>query len=248
MMIKINRPACVTLILLGLTAGQTFAAAALSPADKPLFSAVPNGSITTAFMFDFGSRVLEDDGVGYEFDSMRITGRLGYSPASWVNLYVSAGYTRAEYELTEGQGGLTADAGILLNLFEFPIENVGMISTRQSIGITVDTTFTYSESNFSEADFNWTEISVIPTIQYRVDRSGRPTARAYDAQAAALRGGLIFDSIDADFGDRSLCENRNFGFLLAGDVMLSNLWVGTLSMNYYDNDDRTVRILFGRYF
>ena len=30
--------------------------------------------------------------------------------------------------------------------------------------------------------------------------------------------------------------------------MLANLWVGTLSVNYYDNDDRIARVLFGRYF
>ncbi len=247
-MIKFAPLAWVALALLSLTAGQATASASLSPADQALFSAVPNGQISTAFMFDFGSRVLVADGVGYEFDSTRLVGRLGYSPASWVNIYASAGYTRAEYELNKGQGGITADVGALLNLFEMPIEQTGLTLVRQSVGITVDTTFAYSESNFSQTDFNWTELSIIPAIHYRVDRAGRPTARAYDAQAAALRGGLIFDRIDADFGDRSLRENRDFGFLLAGDVMLANLWVGTLSLNYYDNDDRIARVLFGRYF
>lgn len=187
-------------------------------------------------------RELKQAGEVVELDASRVVAELGYEVAPFLQLAVQAGWTKADLDSLDGENGLTWAAIARFNLAEYVIKESPVVGRKEWLGAAVEMHYRSNESNQGDADLAWNETRVIPSLYYFRNRSGDALVKDYQATGLGLRGGLVFSGIDGELGSVDLEENRNFGFMLGGDVRLHSEWVARIRATIFGSGDSTIEI------
>ncbi|MCF7838759.1 MAG: hypothetical protein K9N49_09030 [Candidatus Marinimicrobia bacterium] len=209
-------------------------------------------------------RSLQIAGEPVDLDIERVAARLGVNVLPFLNVNGSLGWMRAEQPGYRGNGGLTWSAEAEGRLLELPLYESVASPRKQSMLLSVGGGYRHSESNFSDALFNWQEWRVQPTLTYLHDRVGEPPIPSWRATGLAARVGLVFSQLrgtyepqaDADGADSAeppaaddrptaatpgaqrVVGNRDFGLMIGVDVRRTSSWVMRFEGIFFGDGDR----------
>ncbi len=184
--------------------------------------------------------------VGGELDSLdanHFVAQLDYAVLPFAALVFQGGYSRADGLLDgDGERGVEWGVGVDFNVLEYVFDDSPVFGDLSRIGFQVKARFRSMQSNFEDSDFDWTETSIVPLVYYAVSYDRQIELHKYNPDRAAIKGGLVFNSIDGELGDSDLEENRDFGMMLGMDLMFAENWLTTVEGAFFENDDREVTI------
>ncbi|MBN1558012.1 MAG: hypothetical protein JW951_07690 [Lentisphaerae bacterium] len=195
--------------------------------------------------WDTGARDFDAESRDLDVDLSHWIAWAGYTPLPWLGLYVEAGSSRAELIEEKGERGLAAGLGARFTLAEYVIRRSPVSGRRQFVSFGGDGFYRYRESNFDNADFDWTEFGVVPEFVYTVYD---PAAHKHRPKGMRLRGGLIFADADGRYGGEDVEAERNFGFRAGFDMLGESGWLGAVTAELYGSGDNVVSLGVGYYF
>lgn len=129
----------------------------------------------------------------------------------WLSLSAKGGAGKADRKVRDGEWGPLWGVAASAYVLERVMHASPVAGKTERIGLEINLDYTTRESNFSDADFSWTEVRVLPAVVYR---KTKPHAREIGPRSPhemQMRGGLLFLNSEGDFGDASIEGNRNFG-------------------------------------
>ncbi|MBN1673031.1 MAG: hypothetical protein JXR37_18440 [Kiritimatiellae bacterium] len=217
----------------------------------PARSAVETGRAagwTFEARFQSDSRELKAGNTVVDLGMARLVARAGVDILPYLQLAVDAGWNRAELDGEEGEGGLLLGAGLRMNVYEYVIEASPVLGRKQTIKLGAAATYARGESNFGATDFDWAAVTVAPWIAYTRNVEGPDNWRPYAPSGVAVYGGLVWASIDADYGDVGLDENRNFALLLGGDMRMYSDVSFNLEVQFFTEGDVSSSVAIGYHF
>ncbi len=191
----------------------------------------------------FDEREALVDGSLDTLEANHFVAEFNYAVLPFAAVILQGGYSRAD-GLFDGDGerGVEWGLGADINVFEYVLDYSPVFGDVSRIGFQVKGMFRKMESNFEDSDFEWTETSVVPLMYYAMNYESRVELHQYNPDGAAIKGGLVFNSIDGELGDSDVEENRDFGMMLGIDLRCAGNWVATLEGAFFGNDDREVNI------
>ncbi|MFT7513760.1 MAG: hypothetical protein ACI9QL_002974 [Candidatus Omnitrophota bacterium] len=234
-------------LLLSIT-GSTHAEPELNAAGTPLIQAIPMRGWSTGAAVSFGRREFKADGALLETDIRRIMARVGFDLLPSVHPWIEAGTVKADQDDFDGENGPSWAVGVEVNLAEFVVDGHPSLPRKKVVRLGGEAAYRQSESNFADADFNWSEILLRPRLSYVVDHRGADEWVGYHPTGSSYYGGLVISGVDGELGPASLDANRNFGFELGGSFRLGNGVVTELSGILYGDKDREIRLGFAYHF
>lgn len=229
-----------TLALTGWGIVPARAQSGLDGAGQALFSPSDPEGWSIGGSFGVLSRELKLGGEVLELDAHRVVVEVGRDLVPSVQLALQAGWTQAESEDRDGENGPTWAVLGRVNLAETVLRASPQVGRQEWAGLEVEGGYRHSTSNFDETEFDWSEVFVAPAAYYRVNHRGDARRPTFQGTGYGIRLGLVFNSIDGDYGDASVDENRNFGFLAGADVRWWKGWAGQLLAHVYGSGDNTV--------
>lgn len=232
-------PAMVSLGL-GFVAPARSGEPALSVPAEPLVSLQSPAGWSLGARWQGDSREFDVGDEALDMDMNHALAQVGYSVLPSLHLRGELGWARAEQDFEDGEGGLEWAVGAVANLVEFVLESSPVVGKQQTIGLGFELFYREVESNFDEADFEYGEVTAAPVFTYARNRRGDVVWRPYQPEGVLVQAGVQFSSIDGDYGDEGVAENRDFGFLAGAGMQWENGWVTQFRAVLYGAHDRSL--------
>jgi len=192
----------------------------------------------------FDTRAFDTGTDDLDIDITHLVARMGYSLTPFASLYAEAGtsYAEQENENEEGERGLEWAALLEVSLVEYVMRESPVVGRQETLSLATTVSYRQSESNFDDVDFSWNELSVVPTVSYTLNRRVEAIGHAYEPNGARARIGLLFATIDGEYGNEDVEEDRNFAFVAGADLLSSAGWVLGIDAAFYGSSDRTLSL------
>ncbi len=183
-----------------------------------------------------------------KLDIDQVTFRLGFAPLSFINLWAEAGVVRAEDIQEKASTGLQWGVGAYARFFEMPIETSPVVGHKRSIAGGLEVTYTESESDFDQADFNWSELRISPLVSYIQNRKGEVRWFNYEPEGIAVHAGPVFIRNSGNLEGLSVREKRDFGARVIFDVLWASGWVTSFDGTFIGDEERQLSLGFSKNF
>ena len=176
--------------------------------------------------------------------------RVGYAPLPFFQFYGEMGWVRADNEDAgvTGEGGFAWGAGLLGNVVEYVLRSSPVTGKKEAFSLGGELAYRASESNFPDRDLSWGEFIALPTVQYTRKYEGDWRIQGKAPPDILLRGGVLFSSLDGDYGEASVKGNRDFALHLAVATRWAGSWVTGIYGNFYGSSDRSIGLDFAYHF
>jgi hypothetical protein len=176
--------------------------------------------------------------------------RVGYAPVPFFQVYGELGWDRADNEDigVKGESGVAWSAGLLGNFVEYVIRSSPVTGKKETFSLGGELAYRYAESNFPDDNLNWGELIVLPTVQYTRKYDGDWDRHRVPPAEILVRGGVLFSSIDGEYGDQDVEGNRDFALHLATAARWRGSWVTGIYGNFYGSSDRSIGLELAYHF
>jgi hypothetical protein len=234
-----------------------------SAAEEQTHISVPAGSLMSVDTLNgltmessvrFLGREIEWNGTVWGLDGWWWSVGLGYSPAPFLRLGALAGAATADVDLREGDYSREGDYGLLwgLNssvaLLEYVLEESPVFGHLKAIRFLADLEYLHAEPGVDGDDITVEEIVFAPHVVYAVNLRGAERWHPYEPLGVAVRGGIVWSSVNADIDDHSFDEANSFGLLLGADMQFNERIALRLTSRIFSEDDYTLSSSLGYYF
>ena len=189
--------------------------------------------------------------IGPETDKLDIdqaTFRLGFAPLSFINVWAEAGVVRAEDIQEKASTGLQWGVGAYARIFELPIDSSPVVGHKRTIAGGVEVTYTESESNFDNADFDWSELRLSPLASYIQNRKGDLRWFNYGPEGIAVHGGPIFIRNSGTLDGSTVREKSDIGARVVFDILWASGWVTSFDGSFIGDSERQLSLGFSKNF
>lgn len=243
---RICRIGSIVTVALGvvvvLAAPRSFAQGRISSADTAALTIGSPHGWTVGVRGQLGRRKFETADEIIPLDLSHYVARIGFNVLPFATLMAEAGVSRADWDKLEGERGFEWAALAEVNVLEHIIRESPVVGKKESVGLATRVIYRHSESNFENADLDWSDTKVQPYIYYAVNRRGEPIWHPYEPDGARVLGGLAFSRIEGDFGDEALKEERNFGLLAGAELRSAKGWTMQIDVVLYGSSDNEVSL------
>ena len=195
-----------------------------------------------------GSREFNAASTLLETDLRIISARVGFDLLPFLQPWLEAGTSKADRDDFDGENGLFAGAGVRAELLQWVLSGNPSLPRKRTLTLGGEAGFRSYESNSAEADFNWNEFEFVPGVTYSNNQLGNAEWIPYRPIETMLHGGLVFSTIDGEFGGSDVEGNRNFAFRLGATLLWQNAITTKLSGTFFGDKDRLVSLGLGYQF
>ena len=233
------------LLITGLCIAAGVSAAPLGPSGS-LVSVGPGdraGAIVGA-RYQLDRREFQTSAGLLDLDVVHVNAQLGYDVLPFLQVMARAGWAEADLVETgmSGEGGLEWGLGLHASLIEFEIRSAELVPGEEQLAFSIAAEYLSTESNIGGTDLSWEELQVSPMLTYSVSRKADAGRHWPGASEVALYGGLVFTSVDGNFGAADIEENRNFGYRAGAAAELESGWAGRLEGTFFHTHDYNVSL------
>lgn len=234
----------ITLLVLPLSASGGQGDVGL--ATTPLVSVTQADGWYVGTRFQIDGREFEVGSEVVELDVNHIVAQLGYRIVPSMMAIVEAGSCKTELpDDVDGENGIELAGALSVNVLEHALVSSPVVGKKHVTGLLVDVEYRYCESNLDDRDMNWRSLVAMPSVYYLVNRRGDAVWEPFEPNGIALRGGLVFQNIEGDYGTEDLAENRDFGFMIATDIYSESGWVTQIMGRFFGSNDHTLGVTVG---
>ncbi len=176
-------------------------------------------------------------------DASYLVAELDYAVLPYLAVILQGGYGKADGLLErDGERGVAWAVGVDFNVLEYVIEHSPVFGDISKIGFQVKGMFRSMQSNFEDSDFDWTETTIAPLVYYTVSSMNQVALHKYNPDGASIKCGVVLNSIDGEYGDSDVEENRDFGMMLGMDLRFAGNWLTMLEGAFYGSGDREISV------
>jgi hypothetical protein len=185
------------------------------------------------------------DGERLQFESLRRSVRAGYSPLPWLQLQLGLGMAKPQSDGVHGEDGFDYSGRARVSFVDYVLESSVIYGTTHSVSLQSELSYSHADAQLSDMDFEWSEFSLAPYAQYKVDYRDAKNWNHFDPRSTDLKAGLLFSAVDASWGGEDLNESRDFGWMAGGDVHLGSDVVFGLAAYVMHSDEVTTELSLG---
>ena len=220
----------------------------LLPESRPLFAVTDPGGASIMFLYRADRRQFKGPDTGLDVDSQHAALRAGYVVGGFLQPWAQLGWAQADHRDESGDGGIEWSVGATALLLEHALRVSPVVGNQESLRLELDASYEQAESDFENEDFRWSEFNLVPSVRYTRNNAGDSLRQAYHPASVSLQLGLVWSSMDGDYGDTALSERNSLGYLAATDILLGSGWVARLSGTFFDTNDRKILFAAGYHF
>jgi len=222
--------------------------AKLEGTSRALVSIRPTAGWSAGARFQMDRRKFKIGEETMDLDINHMVGHIGYRVLPFVHLLAEAGASHADWVQREGERGFEWAVGADVSVLEHLIRESPVVGRKQSIAIGATVRYRHAESNFGDADFDWSELRVAPSISYTVNRRGEVLHYTFEPISAKVRAGVAFCSVDGEYGDQDVEQDRDFGLVVGADLLANEGWTLQIEGTFFGSSDNEVGVGVGYYF
>ena len=238
----------LSVFILGCSGPSAFGNGEMGAPSEALISIDKPVAWSVGIRYCMSRRAFQTGITATDFDITHAVARVGYSILPSIHASAELGQSRAQRKDRDGERGLEYSAGIDINLLEHVIHSSPVVGRKKSLTAGVTAEYRRSESNFTDLDFHWEEISTSPFIAYVVNHKGDALWHPYAPTGTRVTGGLVFSHVDGKYGLGDLEGTRDFGATMGAAFRFTSGWIAEFDTTLLGDNDRSVSLGVSYYF
>lgn len=186
-----------------------------------------------------------DAGDRIKLEAEHVTLLIERSVTEWLSIGAGLGAARPEVGALSREFGVEYELHARAGLLRYELENSVVYGNTRAVAINADLSYSRSDAQLDDSDFEWSEWMLAPYALYRVDYRSPRNWNHFDPRSSTIRLGLVYSTVDGDWAGENISESRDFGYLAGGDVQLGSDMTLGLTGYIMHSDEITMELTAG---